>query len=80
MNSPLTLAELPVGVGAIVQSLPSAHSGLTRLREMGMVPGTRVRVVRRAPLGEPIEVSLRGSQFAMRNHEAAGISVSPLAK
>jgi ferrous iron transport protein A len=49
---------------------------LTRLREMGLVPGTRIEVVRRAPLGEPIEVSVRGSRLAMRNHEAAHIQIS----
>jgi len=74
---PSTLAELPVGADAIVQAMPTGRSCLTRLREMGIVPGTRVRVTRRAPLGEPIEISVRGSQLSMRNHEAAFIAISP---
>jgi ferrous iron transport protein A len=74
-----TLAELPIGVDAIVQTMPTGRSGLTRLREMGIVPGTRIRVTRRAPLGEPIEISVRGSHLSMRNHEAAFIAISPAA-
>lgn len=73
---PSTLAELPVGIDAIVHAMPSGRSCLTRLREMGIVPGTRIRVTRRAPLGEPIEVSVRGSCLSMRNHEAAYIAIS----
>jgi Fe2+ transport system protein FeoA len=74
-----TLAELPIGTDAIVQAMPTGRAGLTRLREMGIVPGTRVRVTRRAPLGEPIEICVRGSHLSMRNHEAAFIAISPAA-
>ncbi len=73
---PLTLAELPIGPYAIVHSMPSSHAAFTRLREMGIVPGTKVRVTRRAPLGEPIEISVRGSRLSMRNHEAAFIGIN----
>ena len=76
---PSTLAELPIGTDAIVQAMPTGRSCLTRLREMGIVPGTRIRVTRRAPLGEPIEISVRGSQLSMRNHEAAFIAIAPVA-
>jgi Fe2+ transport system protein FeoA len=78
-SMPSTLAELPIGTDAIVQAMPTGRSCLTRLREMGIVPGTRVRVTRRAPLGEPIEISVRGSQLSMRNHEAAFIAIAPVA-
>ena len=74
-----TLADLPVGTDAIVQAMPTGRSCLTRLREMGIVPGTRVRVTRRAPLGEPIEICVRGSHLSMRNHEAAFIAIAPAA-
>ena len=76
MHQPSTLAELPVGCRALVQSLPVGNAGLTRLRELGLTPGARVMVVRRAPLGEPIEITVRGSHLAMRNHEAAHIFVT----
>jgi Fe2+ transport system protein FeoA len=70
---PLTLAELPIGPYATVVSMPTGRAALTRLREMGIVPGAKVKVTRRAPLGEPIEISVRGSRLSMRNHEAAFI-------
>lgn len=73
-----TLAELPVGSRAIIRHLPTGKPALTRLRELGMVPGTCVKIIRRAPLGEPIEIALRGSHISMRNHEAAFIEISPV--
>jgi Fe2+ transport system protein FeoA len=68
LNSPLALMPS-------FRPCPPGRSCLTRLREMGIVPGTRVRVTRRAPLGEPIEISVRGSHLSMRNHEAAFIAI-----
>lgn len=70
-----TLATLPVGCSAIVSGFLATKPSLTRLRELGLVPGTKVAIVRRAPLGEPIEILLRGSHLAMRNADAAFIEV-----
>lgn len=78
MLPPSTLAQLPVGSSALIQSLPTGRVGLTRLRELGLTPGVTVSVVRRAPLGEPLEIRVRGSHIAMRNHEAAHILVTPV--
>ncbi len=80
MSSPATLAQLPSGAAAIVSDFLSAKPSLTRLRELGLVPGARVEVLRRAPLGEPIEIRLRGSHLAMRNSDAACIAIQPLAE
>ncbi len=76
--APITLAELPVAVGAKIERFLSSSPSLTRLRELGLVPGATVEVIRRAPLGEPIEIRLRGSQLAMRNADAAFIAVRVL--
>lgn len=78
MSAPAKLSELPEGASAIIESIPAGIPALTRLRELGLVPGTRIRLVRRAPLGEPIEIAVRGSLLAMRNKDAANISISPL--
>ncbi len=75
MPAPATLAELPAGTSAVVRDFLSSKPSLTRLRELGLVPGVRVEVVRRAPFGEPIEIRLRGSHFAMRNSDAAFIAI-----
>ena len=76
MPAPLALSDLPEGQSGLITFIPAGRPSLTRLREMGLVPGTTVTVVRRAPLGEPIEISLRGSRVAMRNHEAAHIQLT----
>jgi Fe2+ transport system protein FeoA len=45
--------------------------------EMGLLPGTRIRVVRVAPLGDPIELRVRNYSLSLRRAEAAKISVNP---
>lgn len=73
-----TLSDLAIGVTAVIQDMPTGHDAyLTRLRELGLVPGTKVRLVRRAPLGDPIEISVRGSRLAMRCSEAKHIKILP---
>lgn len=49
-----------------------------RLLSMGLTPGTRFRVERRAPLGDPVEISLRGFRLSLRRDEAATLRVQRL--
>ncbi len=46
-----------------------------RLLEMGLLPGTSVEIVRLAPLGDPIDLKVRGFHLSIRQHEAAHIQV-----
>ena len=73
-----TLAAFTIGQrGRIVGfDLPPEHS--QRLREMGMTTGSEFEVVRFAPLGDPVELKVRGYHLSIRKHEAAGIRVSRL--
>lgn len=71
-----TLAHLPVGVRARVISVGGAGSIARRLMEMGVVPGAPVSVVRVAPLGDPIQIRVRGYHLALRLAEARTITVS----
>ncbi len=48
-----------------------------RLLEMGLVPGTAVEVVRLAPLGDPMELKVRGFLLSVRKEEAAHVVVAP---
>lgn len=74
----ILLTQLKDGSTAIIKDIPVGHDEhITRLRELGLVPGTRIRVVRRAPLGDPIEVAVRGSRIAMRRSEARHIEILP---
>ncbi|MGI8604253.1 MAG: FeoA family protein [Verrucomicrobiales bacterium] len=75
MNTNQRLSDLPAGALAVVQQVPSGE-GLTRLREMGILPGVRIQLVRRAPLGDPIEIAVRGSLLSLRRAEADLIEVT----
>lgn len=70
------LSEMRPGEGGVVKSFDSGQVTAVRLREMGLVPGTHVRVERIAPLGDPIEIRLRGYLLSMRKAEAALVKVS----
>jgi ferrous iron transport protein A len=77
MTQPTRLSDLSTGSFATIAAMPGGQAALTRLREMGVVPGTKVQLVRRAPLGDPIEISLRGSLLSLRKSEAEQIEVTP---
>ena len=69
------LSDLEPGAWAVIAELPDGIPSLTRLRELGLLPGTRVQFVRRAPLGDPVEISVRGALLSLRDSEAALILV-----
>ena len=72
----MTLDAIAHDVIARVASIePSAPHGL-RLMEMGIVPGAMVRVVKAAPLGDPIQVCVRNYHLALRRSEARSIRVT----
>ena len=70
-----TLAELPLGQRAKVSGVGGARAFRRRLLEMGLVPGTEIRVVTIAPLGDPLQIEVRGGQWSIRRAEAAQIDV-----
>jgi Fe2+ transport system protein FeoA len=72
-----SLADLPVGGAAEIVSIDCGRLMSRRLMEMGLLPGTPVRIVRFAPLGDPIEVRLRDYSLSLRRAEAARIRVRP---
>ena len=73
----LTLDKLPLGQEAIIDKVGGEGSILRRLLDMGLTPRTRVMVRKRAPLGDPLEISLRGYELTLRAEEAAKINVTP---
>ncbi|HEX8160677.1 MAG TPA: ferrous iron transport protein A [Pyrinomonadaceae bacterium] len=66
---------LPHGVGARVVGVSGEGSVSRRLMEMGVVPGARVRVIKAAPLGDPLEIRVRSYHLALRRSEAEAITV-----
>jgi Fe2+ transport system protein FeoA len=72
----MTLDSIPHQVTARITSVdPGGHHGL-RLMEMGLVPGAPVRVVKAAPLGDPIQICIHNYHLALRRIEARSIRVS----
>ena len=71
-----SLAALPLGTSAVVQAVDGPRAFRRRLLEMGLVPGTRVRVVTIAPLGDPLRIEVRGGQWSIRKSEAKQIAVT----
>jgi Fe2+ transport system protein FeoA len=70
-----TLADLPLEQRAEIASIDCERPLARRLMEMGLLPGTEVRVVRVAPLGDPIELRVRNYSLSLRRAEAAKIAV-----
>lgn len=77
-RSERTLDRLEPGERGIVARLDGSPGAVRRLMELGIVPGTEIEVVRRAPLGDPIELKLRRVHLALRREEAANIHVADL--
>jgi ferrous iron transport protein A len=69
------LADLPPGSRAVVQHVDDSCPVGRRLLDLGFVPGTPVRVSRRAPLGDPIVFEIRGSRLCLRRTEANRVRV-----
>lgn len=70
-----TLASLPVGSRGKVVRIGGADEISIRLLEMGLTPGTEVSVIGVAPLGDPLELELRGYRLSIRKAEAARIEI-----
>ena len=70
-----SLAEIPTGRAVTVRGVDGSRAFRRRLLEMGLVPGVTVRIVAVAPLGDPLQVEVRGGQWSIRRTEAAQIAV-----
>lgn len=78
MAALIRLSELPVGGSAIVKEFPKSGATTVRLREMGLLTGTTLTLVRVAPLGDPLEIKVRGYRLTLRKSEADHILVEPV--
>ena len=71
----MTLDLLPLGVSATVKSVGGEGELRLRLLDMGVTPGTAVMALKRAPMGDPIELRLRGYALSIRLEDARKIQV-----
>lgn len=70
-----TLKDVEVGGAAVVRRLHGEGAVKRRIMDMGITKGTEVRVRKVAPLGDPIELTVRGYELSIRKDEAAMIEV-----
>lgn len=81
---PVQFSKLKVGDNAIIDECQASSDASTsssqvqRLMMLGLTPGTPFTVVRVAPLGDPIEIKLRGFNLSLRREEALGLWVTIL--
>ncbi len=69
------LSELEPGDKGVVVKISGSSSTRRRIMDMGVVRGTKVVLVRRAPLGDPVELEIRDYNLSLRKREADNIYV-----
>lgn len=72
---PRPLSELRPGERARVAAVEGEPAATHRLMDLGLIRGTAVEMIRAAPLGDPVEVRIRGFMLTLRRAEAEHISV-----
>lgn len=77
-NKIILLSQMSVGQRGIVDDFAFEDDGYERIEEMGVTPGESVEVVRYAPLGDPIEIKIRGYLLSLRKQEADRIKIKLL--
>jgi Fe2+ transport system protein FeoA len=71
----MTLKDLPVGKSGTVAAVGGEKALRRRLLEMGITPGTTITVKKAAPMGDPIELLLRGYVLSLRLQDAEKITI-----
>ena len=71
----MTLNEIPVGKAAVITKVGGAGALRCRLLDMGLIPKTKIVITKVAPMGDPIELRLRGYTLTIRIEDAKNIEV-----
>ena len=71
----MTLKELEIGQSAVVTEIGGEGALRQHFLDMGLIPGTRVTVVKYAPMGDPMELMLHGYELTLRLADAAKIKI-----
>jgi ferrous iron transport protein A len=71
----MTLADLGRGATATITSIAGTTAAKLHLMEMGLTPGTSVKVIRVAVFGGPLDISVRGYRLSLRREEARAIQL-----
>lgn len=71
----MRLSDCLIGHNVRISDITMSDSHRKRMMDLGLIPGTEVKVVRKAPLGDPIVVSVRGYLVSFRMSEAKSIQI-----
>lgn len=71
----MTLAQIKPGHGGVIATVEGEGALRRHLLDMGLTPGTKVMVRKVAPMGDPLELFLRGYALSLRKDEAAQITM-----
>ena len=74
----MTLDKLPIGKEAVITSVGGEGALRCRLLDMGIIPHTKIMIRKVAPMGDPIEIHLRGYELTIRLEDAQKIDVMPI--
>lgn len=69
----MTLAQLPVGKEGVIETVGGEGDLRGRFLDMGLIPGTKVKVLKMAPMGDPIQIHLRGYDITIRKEDGEKI-------
>ncbi len=70
-----TLADLPIGREAVIKTVGGEGNLRCRFLDMGLIPRTKVQVIKVAPMGDPVQIHLRGYDMTIRKEDAAMIEL-----
>ena len=76
----MTLRELEIGKSAVIRSVGGDGALRQHFLDMGVIPGEEVTVVKYAPMGDPMELTIHGYQLTLRLADAAEIEILPIEK
>ena len=74
----MSLRKLAVNQKGCIKAVTASGEMGRRIRDMGLIPGTPIMVVGRAPLADPVALRMRGFTLSLRNSEADHITVEAL--
>ena len=74
----MTLDQIPCGKSARICDVTGDDTLAIRLMEMGLIEGEEIELLGAAPLGDPLEFSIRGYRLSLRANEARRVVVEPL--
>ncbi len=74
----MTLKDLEIGKSAVVKVVGGEGELRQHFLDMGLIPETTVKVIKFAPMGDPVEIRLRGYELTLRIEDAAHIEIEPI--